>query len=64
MESGLKLNKKKLRFKLSKVAYMGQVLGAAGLQADPENITAIHEMPRPTDVQGVQRLIWVVTYFS
>ena len=32
---------------------MGQVLGAYGLQADPEKITAIGEMPRPTDVQGV-----------
>ena len=30
-ERGLKLNKKKLRFKLSKVAYMGHVLGADGL---------------------------------
>ena len=63
-EHGLKLNKKKLRFKLSKVAYMSHVLDADGLQADPEKITAICEMPRPTDVQGVQRLIGVVTYLS
>ena len=56
-ECGLKLNKKKLRFKLSKVAYMGHILGADCLQADPEKITAIREMPRPTDVQGVQCLI-------
>jgi len=63
-EHGLKLNKKKLCFKLSKVAYMGHILGADGLQVDPEKITAIREMPRPTDVQGVQRLIGVVTYLS
>ena len=63
-ERGLKLNKKKLRFKLSKVAYMGHILGADALQADPEKITGIREMPRPTDVQGVQRLIGVVTYLS
>ena len=63
-ERELKLNKKKLRFKLNKVAYMGHVLGADGLQADPEKITAIREMPRSTDVQGVQRLIGVVTYLS
>ena len=43
---------------------MGHVVGADGLQADPEKITAIREMPRPTDVQGVQRLIGVVTYLS
>ena len=40
---------------------MGHVLGADGIQADPEMITAIREMPRPTDVQAVQRLIGVVT---
>ena len=28
---------------------MGHILGADGLQADPEKITAICEMPRPTD---------------
>ena len=43
---------------------MGHILGADGLQADPEKIAAIREMPRPTDVQGVQRLIGVVTYLS
>ena len=43
---------------------MGHILGTDGLQADPEKMTAIREMPRPTDVQGVQRLIGVVTYLS
>ena len=43
---------------------MGHILGADGLQADPEKITAIREMPRPTDVQEVQRVIGVVTYLS
>ena len=43
---------------------MGHILGADGLQADPEKIIAICEMPCPTDVQGVQRLIGVVTYLS
>jgi len=41
---------------------MGHILGTDGLQADPEKITAIHDMPRPTDVQGVQYLIGVVIY--
>ena len=63
-ERGLKLNKRELRFKLSKVAYMGHILGSEGLQADPEKIQAIQNMPRPTDVHGVHRLIGVVTYLS
>ena len=63
-ERGLKLNKKKLRFKLSKVAYMGHILGSEGLQADLEKIQAIQNMPRPTGIHGVQRLIGGVTYLS
>ena len=43
---------------------MGYILGSEGLQADPEKIQAIQNMPRPTDVHGGQRLIGVVTYLS
>ena len=43
---------------------MGHILGTDGLQADPKKIAAIRDMPRPTDVQGVQRLIGVITYLS
>ena len=63
-ERGFKFNKNKPRFKLNKIAYMGHIIGADCLQADPEKIIPIHEMPRPTDVQGVQSLIGVVTYRS
>ena len=63
-EWSLKLNKKKLCFKLSKVAYVGHILGSESLQADPENIQAIQNMPCPTAVHGVQPLIGVDTYLS
>ena len=43
---------------------MGYILGPEGLQADPEKIQVIQNMPRPTDIHGVQRLIGVVTYLS
>lgn len=64
-EHGLKLNRKKLCFKLNKMAYMGHILGAEGLSADPEKIPACTlDLSCPTDVQGVQRLIRVITYLS
>ena len=62
-ERGLKLNKKKPRFKLSKVAHMGHILGVDSLQADSQQTLAIREIARSTDVQGVQRLIRAVTFF-
>ena len=63
-ERGLRLNKKKLHFSLSTVGYMGHILGTDGLQADPEKIKAVCDMPRPTDVQGVRHLIGVVHHLS
>ena len=56
-EQGLRLNEKKLHLKLSKVRYMGHIVGADGLQVNPEKIKAVHDMPCPTEVQEVQHLI-------
>ena len=47
----LKLNAAKLRYKLPSVTYMGHVFSSEGLSPDPEKVKAIHDMPRPTDVQ-------------
>ena len=63
-QKGVKLNKTKLKFKMPSVAYMGHVLSAEGLSPDPEKVKAVMDMPRPTDVQGVQRLLGVVNYLS
>ena len=63
-ERGLKLNKRKLKYKLDKVAYLGHILTPEGIAVDPEKVCAIVDMPQPKDVQGVQRLIGVVTYLS
>ncbi|KAL5020231.1 hypothetical protein ScPMuIL_003123 [Solemya velum] len=60
----LKLNKKKFRLRMKEVKYMGHLLTKNGLKPDPEKISAILDMPRPTDVKGVQRFIGFVTYLS
>ena len=63
-ERGLKLNAKKIKFKMPSVAYMGHILSAQGLAPDPDKVRAVQEMPKPKDVQGVQRLLGVVTYLA
>ena len=63
-EKNLKLNKKKLRFKMDEVSYMGHRLTVKGLSPCPEKIKAVAEMERPKDIAGVQRLIGVVTYLA
>jgi len=63
-ERQLKLNKKKMKFKLDEVAYLGHILSSEGVKADPEKTRAVMDMPQPTNVQDVQRLLGVVTYLA
>ena len=63
-ERKIKINQKKLRFKLDSVTYMGQVFSKNGISADPENVLAVTQMNRPEDVKAVQRLLGVVTYLG
>ena len=63
-ERGLKLHPKKVKFKMPSVSYMGHVVSAQGLSPDAEQVRAVQDMPRPTYVQGVQRLLGVVTYLT
>uniref|UniRef100_A0A803JSR1 ribonuclease H n=1 Tax=Xenopus tropicalis TaxID=8364 RepID=A0A803JSR1_XENTR len=60
----LKLNRQKLRKRLSSVPYMGHLLTAEGLRPDPDKVKAILEMPNPEDVQVVQRILGFVNYLS
>ena len=63
-EINLKLNRKKLKLKLKSIGYMGHILSQRGLSPDPDKIKALTDMPKPTDVQGIQRLIGMVTYLA
>ena len=60
----LKLNRRKLKFKLSSVTYMGHIINDQGLCADPDKVKAVVEMARPEDVQAVQRFIGMINYLS
>ena len=63
-ERRIKINQKKLRFKLDSVTYMGHVFSKKGVSPDPEKILAITQMNRPEDVKAVQRLLGVATYLA
>lgn len=40
------------------------MLSSEGLKVDPGKVTAIKEMPRPTDVKGVQCFLGMVNYLA
>ena len=58
---GIKLNKEKFRLSVS---YMGHILSAEGLRPDPQKIKAIREMPTPSSVPEVRRVVGMVNNLS
>ena len=63
-QKGVRLNKDKMQLKQQKVAYRGYVITSDGLQADPNKIKPILNMPRPTDKEAVQRLLGMTNYLQ
>ena len=59
-ERNLVLNAEKVRYKLQKVSFMGCLLTDEGMKPNPRKVEAILDMPMPTDVEGVRRLIGTV----
>ena len=61
---GIKLNSSKVRLRRQEVPFIGHVTTDKGLRADPTKVQAITQMPRPTDVAGVQRLLGMIQYLA
>uniref|UniRef100_A0A8C5PPV9 Gypsy retrotransposon integrase-like protein 1 n=1 Tax=Leptobrachium leishanense TaxID=445787 RepID=A0A8C5PPV9_9ANUR len=60
----LSLNFDKCHVKQSSVPYVGHLITADGLKADPAKIEAVKSMPTPRDKDGVRRFLGFVTYLS
>ena len=63
-EQHIRLNKEKSVFRATQLPFLGHLITNQGLKPDPEKVSAILEMPPPTDVQGVQRLGGFVNYLA
>ena len=53
----LKLNKSKMKRSQTEVHFMGHLITADGLKADPAKVKAILDMPAPTDIKGLKRVL-------
>ena len=60
----VRLNPQKVKLRLREVPFIGHIATDQGLCADPAKVRAITEMPPPTDVAGVQRLLGMAQYLS
>lgn len=63
-ETNIVLNKDKMKINHDSVTFMGNKLTNCGIKPDPGKAKAIQEMPPPTDVTGVRRLLGMVNYLS
>lgn len=63
-DRGLKLNAEKVKLRLREVPFIGHIATDKGLCVDPAKVRAIMDMPPPTDVAGVQRLLGMMQYLS
>ena len=60
----LKLNKTKVKLRKTEVKFMGHLISNEGLKPDPDKVTAIKNMPKPTSSSKVQTLLGFVNYLS
>ena len=63
-ESGLKLNKKKCKFRQSTIKYLGQIFSAEGMKPDPSKVEAIKQLAPPQNVTEVRRFCGMVNYLG
>lgn len=61
-ERNIKLNKEKMEFKKTGMAYIGHLLTSNGIRADPTKVEAISNLPQPSNVHGVRRTMGMVNY--
>ena len=63
-ERGIKLNETKIALKQTSMPYIGHLLTAHGVKADPSKVDAITNLTKPTDVQGVRRILGMTNYLA
>ncbi|KAF7216671.1 putative LOC107394635-like protein [Nothobranchius furzeri] len=60
-KAGLTLNEK-CEFSVERVKFLGHNISATGIEADPDKVSAIENMPEPRNVEEVRRFLEMVNY--
>jgi hypothetical protein len=59
----LTLKREKCTFATNKVELLGYIISPEGIQANSDKVSAIAELPLPTNVKEVQRFLGMCGYF-
>ena len=61
---GIKFNRSKCKFAQTSLPYLGHILTQEGIKVDEEKVSAISNMPTPTNKQELMRFLGMVTYLT
>ena len=62
--AGLRLNREKCEFRKSKIEYFGHIISEEGISPSTERIKAIVDLPAPTDVTELRRVLRMINYLG
>lgn len=62
-QANLQVNLEKSHFLDTQVEFLGYVVTADGIKADPKKVKAIGEMPPPTSVKELKRFLGMTSYY-
>jgi len=62
-QANLRMNGKKCNFAVEQVTYLGHILSADGVAADPSKTDIITNWPRPTNAKQVKSFLGVTNYY-
>nr|XP_037280020.1 uncharacterized protein LOC119172989 [Rhipicephalus microplus] len=63
-QADITLNASKCSFRVSSVKFLGVVVSASGISADPDKVSAIVNMKPPTDTHGVGRFLGMLNHIG
>lgn len=62
-KGNLRLNPEKCQFFRKSINYLGHVVTEAGIQTDPEKISAIMQIPPPTKVRELRSFLGMASWY-
>ena len=63
-DAGIKLNRDKCEFSKDRIEYFGHVICKDGVLPSPQRVTALQELPAPSNVAELRRTIGMIMYIG
>lgn len=63
-QRGWRLSAKNCVFSLEEIKYLGFIVNAKGISADPQAILTVANMPKPTNISEVQSLLGMINHYG